>query len=64
MQSFFLEVIFQAMGKFGQKSVAPPKICLFLHLWVCNSSRHQRFVREKFFKNDTSETISQKFHDL
>jgi len=27
----------------------------------CNSSRHQRFMREKFFKNETSENISQKF---
>jgi len=37
-----------------------------LHLIVtgsCNFSRHQRVMREKFFKNDTSENISQKFHD-
>jgi len=29
----------------------------------CNSSRHQRFMREKGFKNKSSENISQKFHD-
>jgi len=29
----------------------------------CNSSRHQRFMREKFFKTEISENISQKFHD-
>jgi len=29
----------------------------------CNSSRHQHFMREKFFKNEISENISQKFHD-
>ena len=29
----------------------------------CNSSRHQCFMREKFFKNEISENISQKFHD-
>ena len=29
----------------------------------CNSSRHQCFTREKFFKNEISENISQKFHD-
>jgi len=29
----------------------------------CNSSRHQRFMREKFFKNEISENLSQKFHD-
>jgi len=28
----------------------------------CNSSRHQRFMREKFFKIEISENISQKFH--
>ena len=28
-----------------------------------NSSRHQCFMREKFFKNEISENISQKFHD-
>jgi len=28
-----------------------------------NSSRHQGFMREKFFKNEISENISQKFHD-
>jgi len=36
-----------------------------LHLIVtgsCNSSRHQRFMRENFFKV-ISENISQKFHD-
>jgi len=27
-----------------------------------NSTRHQRFMREKFFKNEISENISQKFH--
>ena len=31
-------------------------------LFSCNSSRHQRFMRE-FFKNEISENISQKFHD-
>jgi len=35
----FLEVIFwsfswASLGKFGQKSFAPPKICLLLHLWL------------------------------
>jgi len=29
----------------------------------CNSSRHERFLREKFFKNEISENNSQKFHD-
>jgi len=29
----------------------------------CNSSRHQHFMRENFFKNEISENISQKFHD-
>jgi len=29
----------------------------------CNSSRHQRFMREKFFKIEITEKISQKFHD-
>jgi len=29
----------------------------------CNSSHHQRFMRETFFKNEISENISQKFHD-
>jgi len=29
----------------------------------CNSSRHQRFTRKKFFENEISESISQKFHD-
>ena len=29
----------------------------------CNSSCHQRFTREKVFKNEISENISQKFHD-
>jgi len=29
----------------------------------CNSSRHHRFMREKFFKNEISENISQKFRD-
>jgi len=29
----------------------------------CNSSRHQRFMRERFFKNEISENFSQKFHD-
>jgi len=27
----------------------------------CNSSRHERFMREKFFKNKISENKSQKF---
>jgi len=29
----------------------------------CNSSRHERFMREKFFKNEISENNTQKFHD-
>ena len=29
----------------------------------CNSSHHQPFMREKFFKNEITENISQKFHD-
>jgi len=29
-------------GKFGQKSFAPPKICLLLHLWVCDSMIEMR----------------------
>jgi len=29
----------------------------------CNSSDHQRFMQEKFFKNEISENISQKFYD-
>ena len=29
----------------------------------CNSSRHQRFIRKKFFKIETKENILQKFHD-
>jgi len=29
----------------------------------CNSSRHQRFMRDRFFKNEISENIFQKFHD-
>ena len=29
----------------------------------CNSSHHQRFMREKFFKNEITEKIFQKFHD-
>ena len=29
----------------------------------CNSSRRERFMREKFFKNEISENNSQKFHD-
>jgi len=29
----------------------------------CNSSHHQRFMKEKFFKNEISENISQKFYD-
>jgi len=29
----------------------------------CNSSYHQRFTREKFFKNEFTEKISQKFHE-
>jgi len=29
----------------------------------CNSSRYQRFMQEKFFKNEISENISQKFDD-
>jgi len=29
----------------------------------CNSSRHERFMQEKFFKNEIIENISQKFHD-
>ena len=37
-----------------------------LHLIVvgsCNTSRHERFMREKFFKTQISENNSQKFHD-
>ena len=29
----------------------------------CDFSRHRRFMREKFFKNEIRENISQKFHD-
>jgi len=29
----------------------------------CNSSHHQRFMREKFFKSEITEKISQKLHD-
>jgi len=29
----------------------------------CKSFRHERFMLEKFFKNEISENISQKFHD-
>jgi len=29
----------------------------------CNSSRHERFMCEKFFKNEVSENNSKKFHD-
>ena len=29
----------------------------------CNFSRHRRFMREKFFKIEARENISQKFHD-
>jgi len=29
----------------------------------CNSSRNQRFMREKFSKNEIRENISQKLHD-
>ena len=29
----------------------------------CDSSRHQRFMRDNFFKNEISENVSQKFHD-
>jgi len=28
-----------------------------------NSSRHQRFMRDKFFKTEISENVSQNFHD-
>jgi len=35
--------------------------------WVvtgsCNSSRHQRFMQDKFKKNEISENISQTFYD-
>ena len=35
----------------------------FIVTGSCNSSRHQCFMREKFFKNEISENISQKcFH--
>ena len=27
------KIIFRSLGKFGQKSFVPPKICLLLHLW-------------------------------
>jgi len=29
----------------------------------CNSSRHQRFMRENNLKNEINENISHKFHD-
>ena len=29
----------------------------------CNTSRHERFMREKFFKTQISENNSQNFHD-
>ena len=29
----------------------------------CNSSGHQRFMQDNFFKNEISENISQNFHD-
>ena len=37
------------------------KLCLIV-TGSSNSSRHQRFMREKFFKNKICENISQKFH--
>jgi len=30
--------------------------------YSCNSTRHQLFMQEKFFKNEISENISQKIH--
>jgi len=36
----------------------------FIFTGCCNPSRHQRFMLEKFFKNEISENISQKFHRL
>jgi len=38
------------------------KLCLIVS-GSCNSSRHERFMKEKFFKNEISENNSQKFHD-
>jgi len=35
----------------------------FIVTGSCNSSRHQRLMREKFFKNEIREKISQRFHD-
>jgi len=29
----------------------------------CNAFHHQRFMREKYFKYEISENISQKFHN-
>jgi len=41
--------------------------CFWLFIQVatnsCNPSHNQRFVPEKFFENEISENISQKFHD-
>jgi len=38
--------------------------CLYKLLFnSCNSSGHQRFMQEHFFKNEISENTSQKFHD-
>jgi len=51
---------------FIYSSVAPYKsVCHCLSQVVTNSfnsCRHQRFILEKFFKNEISENISQKFH--
>jgi len=44
----------------------PTTVLLKLRLIVtgsCTSSRHQRFMREKFFKSEIRENISLKFHD-
>ena len=57
---------------FGRSPSCPYRwnkfFCSYLKICVdckcsCNSSRHQRFMREKFFKNEISENISQEFHN-
>ena len=66
---FFLEVIFFGafsgkFGEFGQKSFAPPKICLLLHLCA-----KLYFVVQKFGKSSvttiiTTEAFAQNFEFL
>ena len=60
---FFLEVRFleffrASLGKFGQKSFAPPKICLHLHLCVGNFGKVgvENFGKVRHFTSD-SETF-------